>query len=968
MALEDAGSFIFGGSTGLSYEQLKQRRAIAQALASRQGGFPKNKGEGLTYLGQSIGEALSDLGLQRREAEALRRSGALRSGAGAPATTYTPSEQAPPATPPPASPPPAKTSDAGEGDTLAPVVAASTMDTDEAPTTSVAGFSDTAPVAPWPTTVAATSEQPSFSDRFAAATPPPVQDTPPASVRDRIAALVQPVSQDPNAPAPLTGGNNAVNADTMALPQLASMQANVKQAGPVPAPDVALPRGDPRTTSGVRATMEAALSRGGQSPAAIAGIERNVRDESGFDPNLRHPDQPGFSGEARYAHGLYQEGGDEWNNYVNWIDKNAPGSDWRDPNLQSKFLAERLQDPQYARANAEMNRPDTSPSGAAISFLRGYLKPAPQYMAQRTEQYARENNDPAYANKQIAQGGDTGSATVGGRAGPGGREGGAPPEDARDLVTQALLSQQQQKPQEQATSDDYLPDVVGMTNRSTLPQRPTAALGRAGVQGDVSLPTLQPMGSLPGAPTPAAGTPPGTLPGSPQGGDPRDAIAAAIAAQQSPDVPLADPTAAGAVAPIAPQGPQGPQPTMTDIQPAPVGGPGDVLAQATAQAPQQPPPPTYAQRPSQDLIPPQAGAPPFPDPGKPPTRAPDLGPSKSMDYWMQKATDPMLSPDDRAFAAQKYQQEDTFRQQRQKEQDADYANRLSVYNENIKAKREYELKTQQPEWALDQTIKRLTIEKDQAERANDPVVAQQKRVDLEKAKAELAKTRQGIIATSQPGQQQPGQPPPQQTDPALGTSQSPQRSGTPNVPPVPAGIAPEKWAELQAPVQVAAVEAVQKATPQFDDAIKAIQQARTHPGREYGLGPASSVTTKIPGTDAYAFGKINDQMVGKTFLTAYNTLKGGGQISNVEGDKAQVAQARIDPNQKPKDYDAALNDLETQLRRDLETAQRKVNAPVTAWRAQGDNSSYAPDIGERKGSHQYIGGNPRDPMSWRKIQ
>jgi hypothetical protein len=339
-----------------------------------------------------------------------------------------------------------------------------------------------------------------------------------------------------------------------------------------------------------------------------------------------------------------------------------------------------------------------------------------------------------------------------------------------------------------------------------------------------------------------------------------------------------------------------------------------------------------------------------------------------MDYWMQKATDPMLSPDDRAFAAQKYQQEDTFRQQRQKEQDADYANRLSVYNENIKAKREYELKTQQPEWALDQTIKRLTIEKDQAERANDPVVAQQKRVDLEKAKAELAKTRQGIIATSQPGQQQPGQPPPQQTDPALGTPQSPQRSGTPNVPPVPAGIAPEKWAELQAPVQVAAVEAVQKATPQFDDAIKAIQQARTHPGREYGLGPASSVTTKIPGTDAYAFGKINDQMVGKTFLTAYNTLKGGGQISNVEGDKAQVAQARIDPNQKPKDYDAALNDLETQLRRDLETAQRKVNAPVTAWRAQGDNSSYAPDIGERKGNHQYIGGNPRDPMSWRKIQ
>src|SRR4029077_20663407 len=115
------------------------------------------------------------------------------------------------------------------------------------------------------------------------------------------------------------------------------------------------------------------------------------------------------------------------------------------------------------------------------------------------------------------------------------------------------------------------------------------------------------------------------------------------------------------------------------------------------------------------------------------------------------------------------------------EQDADYANRLSVYNENTKAKRENELKTQRHEWALDQTIKRLTIEKDQAERANDPVVAQQKRVDLEKAKAELAKTRQGIIGPTRPGRQQPVQPPPQQTDPAHGTPQSPQRSGTPNV-------------------------------------------------------------------------------------------------------------------------------------------------------------------------------------------
>ena len=52
----------------------------------------------------------------------------------------------------------------------------------------------------------------------------------------------------------------------------------------------------------------------------------------------------------------------------------------------------------------------------------------------------------------------------------------------------------------------------------------------------------------------------------------------------------------------------------------------------------------------------------------------------------------------------------------------------------------------------------------------------------------------------------------------------------------------------------------------------------------------------------------------------------------------------------------------------MELAQRKVNAPVTAWRAPGDNSSVAPDIGERRGDKEYIGGNPADPMSWRRAQ
>ena len=70
MAVDPVG-YIFGGTSGVpTYEELKRRRAIAVALASRQRGFPKTVGEGLTYLGESIGDTLADRRLTAMEREA----------------------------------------------------------------------------------------------------------------------------------------------------------------------------------------------------------------------------------------------------------------------------------------------------------------------------------------------------------------------------------------------------------------------------------------------------------------------------------------------------------------------------------------------------------------------------------------------------------------------------------------------------------------------------------------------------------------------------------------------------------------------------------------------------------------------------------------------------------------------------------------------------------------------------------
>lgn len=75
----------------------------------------------------------------------------------------------------------------------------------------------------------------------------------------------------------------------------------------------------------------------------------------------------------------------------------------------------------------------------------------------------------------------------------------------------------------------------------------------------------------------------------------------------------------------------------------------------------------------------------------------------------------------------------------------------------------------------------------------------------------------------------------------------------------------------------------------------------------------------IPGTDQYRFGQRALQLQGQAFLQAFQSLRGGGQISNVEGEKATQAIGRLSTAQSPDDYRAALNDL----RLIVETAKQR---------------------------------------------
>jgi hypothetical protein len=137
----------------------------------------------------------------------------------------------------------------------------------------------------------------------------------------------------------------------------------------------------------VQHSASQAWKEAGMSPTGVGGIFMNIPDESNWNPNLRHPDQPAYSGEAHYAHGLYQEGGAEWNRYQRWLGQQGhdPTTEWNNPDLQNQFTAWNLKT-NYPRVWDQMYNAKT-PGEAGAAFVRGYLKPAQHFQEARASKY-----------------------------------------------------------------------------------------------------------------------------------------------------------------------------------------------------------------------------------------------------------------------------------------------------------------------------------------------------------------------------------------------------------------------------------------------------------------------------------------------------------------------------------------------------------------------------------------------------
>lgn len=105
-------------------------------------------------------------------------------------------------------------------------------------------------------------------------------------------------------------------------------------------------------------------------------------------------------------------------------------------------------------------------------------------------------------------------------------------------------------------------------------------------------------------------------------------------------------------------------------------------------------------------------------------------------------------------------------------------------------------------------------------------------------------------------------------------------------------------------------------------ARKTVQDLKNHKGLDAGTGKDANLPA-LWNLDKKAFLAQLKQAQGQVFLSAFERLKGGGVITEVEGLKAQQALARLDNSQSKEDFIKALNDLDLILAESLEVARGK---------------------------------------------
>lgn len=97
-----------------------------------------------------------------------------------------------------------------------------------------------------------------------------------------------------------------------------------------------------------------------------------------------------------------------------------------------------------------------------------------------------------------------------------------------------------------------------------------------------------------------------------------------------------------------------------------------------------------------------------------------------------------------------------------------------------------------------------------------------------------------------------------------------------------------------------------------------------HPGLDKATGFGGGAMRFFSGTEGKNFEIRHKEVLSQAFLDAFEALKGGGAITEKEGEKATAARTRMDLAQDKKEYMEAAREYQDVLRRGIATAQQKL--------------------------------------------
>jgi hypothetical protein len=125
---------------------------------------------------------------------------------------------------------------------------------------------------------------------------------------------------------------------------------------------------------------------------------------------------------------------------------------------------------------------------------------------------------------------------------------------------------------------------------------------------------------------------------------------------------------------------------------------------------------------------------------------------------------------------------------------------------------------------------------------------------------------------------------------------------------VPKNIAGEVAQRVEGKTAAEKLAAAPGALKSANQMLASIDGIISDPELDNATGLLSFVPVNVPGFNANVRARM-DQLGGQAFLQAFESLKGGGTITEIEGLKAEKAIARLSTAVKKEQYVEALNDL-----------------------------------------------------------